>query len=64
MLVLSRKEGEQLIIDDNIVITVTRLGGHRVSLGIEAPPDVHIIRGEIITHDRQDSPRMPALAGA
>ena len=63
MLVLSRKEGEQLIIDDNIVITVTRLGGHRVSLGIEAPPDVRVIRGELVTHDREGARREAVLAG-
>jgi carbon storage regulator CsrA len=47
MLVLSRKEGEQLVIDGNIVITVTRLSGHRVAIGIDAPPDVRIQRGEL-----------------
>lgn len=47
MLVLSRKEGEQLVIDENIVITVTRLAGHRVAIGIEAPPHVRIQRGEL-----------------
>jgi carbon storage regulator CsrA len=50
MLVLSRKEGEQLVIDENIVITVTRLAGHRVSIGIEAPPHVRVMRGELDSH--------------
>lgn len=47
MLVLSRKAGEQLVIDGNIIITVNRVAGHRVSIGIEAPHDVRISRGEL-----------------
>lgn len=47
MLVLSRKVGEKLIIGDNITVTVTRMAGNRVTLGIDAPPAVRIVRGEI-----------------
>ena len=47
MLVLSRKSGQELIIGDNIRITVNRVGGSRVTLGIEAPDDVRIVRGEL-----------------
>ncbi len=47
MLVLSRKKGEQIRIGDDIVVTVHRLSGNRVSLGIEAPPKERIIRGEL-----------------
>ena len=47
MLVLSRKVGEKLVIGDGIVITVNRVVGQRVSLGIEAPPHVRIVRGEL-----------------
>ncbi|HWB10365.1 MAG TPA: carbon storage regulator [Pirellulales bacterium] len=47
MLVLSRKEGEKLVIADDIVITINRIAGHRVSIGIEAPPHVPITRGEL-----------------
>lgn len=55
MLVLSRKEGEQLVIDENIVITVNRIVGHRVSIGIEAPPEVRITRSELNqqSHDQR-----------
>ena len=45
MLVLSRKLGEQVRIGDDIVITVVR--GARVRIGIEAPEDVPVIRGEL-----------------
>jgi carbon storage regulator len=47
MLVLSRKIGERLIIGDNISVVVSRVAGNRVTLGIEAPADVRIIRGEL-----------------
>ncbi|HVX11906.1 MAG TPA: carbon storage regulator [Pirellulales bacterium] len=50
MLVLSRKEGEQIVIDENIVITINRIAGHRVSIGIEAPAEVHIKRNELRSH--------------
>jgi carbon storage regulator len=47
MLVLSRKIGEQVIINDNIVVTITEIKGNRVRLGIAAPADVRIDRAEI-----------------
>lgn len=47
MLVLTRKAGETIRIGDNVVVTVERVDGNRVSLGIEAPRDVKILRGEI-----------------
>lgn len=47
MLVLSRKIGEKLVIGDNITVVVSRVAGNRVTLGIEAPNDVRIVRGEL-----------------
>jgi carbon storage regulator len=47
MLVLSRKIGEKLVIGDNITVVVSRVAGNRVMLGIEAPQEVRIIRGEL-----------------
>lgn len=52
MLVLSRKEGEKLVIGDNISVVVTRVAGNRVTLGIEAPADVRIVRGELIPTEK------------
>jgi carbon storage regulator len=49
MLVLSRKKGEQIRIGEDIVITIQRLSGNRVSLGIEAPAKCRITRGELMT---------------
>lgn len=51
MLVLSRKEGEELVIGDNIVLTVTRISGNRVAIGIEALREVRIVRGELERHE-------------
>ncbi|MBP2655606.1 MAG: csrA [Firmicutes bacterium] len=47
MLALTRKVGEQIIIGDNIVITVVDVKGDGVRLGIEAPKEIKIYRGEI-----------------
>lgn len=54
MLVLSRKIGERLVIGDNITIVVNRIAGNRVTLGIEAPSDVRVVRGELRTFDESE----------
>ena len=51
MLVLSRKEGEQLLIGDDIVLTINRISGNRVAIGIDAPRQIRIIRGELKRHE-------------
>ncbi len=47
MLVLSRKERERIRLGDSIVVTVVRLSGDTVRLGIEAPPNVVVLRDEL-----------------
>ena len=47
MLVLTRKYQEKIKIGDNITITVLRMKGKAVRLGIEAPTNVPVIRGEL-----------------
>src|SRR5215207_7650595 len=47
MLVLTRKYQEKIRIGENITITVLRTKGKAVRLGIEAPADVPVIRGEL-----------------
>jgi carbon storage regulator len=47
MLVLTRKQGEQIRIGDDVVITVVRTKGKGVRLGIQAPGHVPVLRGEI-----------------
>ena len=47
MLILSRKRGEQIVIGDNIYLTVVAVRGERVRLGFTAPPGVPIVREEL-----------------
>lgn len=48
MLVISRKAGQSLIISDNIKITLLSIGNEKVSIGIDAPRSVSIMREELI----------------
>lgn len=50
MLVLSRKVGEKLVIDGKITVEVVKIQGNRISLGIIAPSNVKILRGELTEH--------------
>ncbi len=47
MLVLSRKAGQRIHIGDDIVVEVRRVAGNRVTIALEAPRDVRILRGEL-----------------
>ncbi|MEQ8849608.1 carbon storage regulator [Botrimarina sp.] len=47
MLVLSRKAGEQILIGDDITLEVRRVAGNRVTIAVQAPNDVRILRGEL-----------------
>jgi carbon storage regulator len=64
MLVLTRKLLEKLYIGDDICVTVVRLEGGQVRLGIDAPREVAVVRAELL--DDRPRPKMqtslPALA--
>ncbi len=47
MLVLSRKEGERVSIGDNVTLVISKISGNRVTIGIEAPRNVKVVRGEL-----------------
>ena len=47
MLVLSRKNGEKVLIGDNIVVTILEHRGGYTRVGIEAPKDVAVLREEV-----------------
>ena len=47
MLILTRRVGETLIINDNIKLTVLGVRGHQVRIGVDAPKDVSVHRQEI-----------------
>jgi carbon storage regulator len=48
MLVLSRKRLESIVIDGRVKVTVLSIKGNQVRLGIEAPGDMGILRGELV----------------
>jgi carbon storage regulator len=52
MLVLSRKESERIRLGESIVVTVIRVAGDKVRLGIEAPPNVLVLRDELQPHEQ------------
>jgi carbon storage regulator len=58
MLVLSRRQGESLVIDGDIEVTVLSLEGGRVRLGIRAPEGIRIDRAEV--HHRLAAEALPS----
>lgn len=47
MLILARKEGESIVIDGDIVVTILKIGGGSMKIGITAPEAVPILRNEL-----------------
>ena len=47
MLILTRRIGEKLVIDENVIVTILASKGSQVRIGIEAPRDVQVHREEI-----------------
>jgi carbon storage regulator len=47
MLVLSRREQERIKLGDSIIVTIIRVSGERVRIGIEAPPEIVVVRDEL-----------------
>ena len=48
MLVLTRKVGEEIFINENIRIAIHRIQGCRVRIAIDAPDDVAVLRSELV----------------
>lgn len=71
MLVLTRKLMEKVYIGDHICVTVVRLDGGQVRLGIDAPREISVIRAELVDNpdgvrskkSRQDQPAETPVAG-
>jgi len=59
MLVLSRKEGESVIIDGTVKLTIVNVGQGRVRIGIQAPPHVRIDREEVHIAKSEDVMHLP-----
>ena len=51
MLVLTRKVGERIQLGDNITVTLVKIHGNTVRLGIEAPPEMSVARQELIQQE-------------
>ncbi|WP_165227784.1 carbon storage regulator CsrA [Aquisphaera insulae] len=64
MLVLSRKLNEKIVIDGGIVVTVVKIEGGQVRLGIEAPRHVKVFREEILDHATSKKVQDDSLVGA
>ena len=57
MLVLTRKLMEKLFIGDDICVTVVRLEGGQVRLGIDAPREVTVVRAELVPERTAGRPK-------
>ena len=47
MLVLSRKQNARIRVGESVVVTVVRVSGDKVRIGIEAPANVRVLRDEL-----------------
>ena len=61
MLVLTRRIGEEICIAGNVRVQVVRVDGHRVYLGITAPPEVRVDRLEVYQRRLQNEEEQPEL---
>jgi len=57
MLILSRKAGDSVMIDGGVRIVVLGVEGNSVRLGIDAPADVRVLRGEILKQVERENER-------
>jgi len=62
MLVLTRKIGEEIVIDGNIRVTITSIKGDKVRIGISAPPHVAVHREEVYNRLSEFAEHEPLLA--
>jgi len=60
MLILSRRPGESILIGDGIRLVVLECDRREVRIGIEAPPEVKIVRGEIVNQIADENRRASA----
>ena len=55
MLVLTRKENQRIAIGKDVVLTVVKIKGGVVRLGIEAPPEVVVLRDELERREKRSA---------
>ena len=62
MLVLTRKTGEEFVINGNIRLKIVHVKGQKVRVGVEAPENIHVLRSEIQNiRDTFSSPALPQV---
>jgi carbon storage regulator len=61
MLVLTRRVGERIVIDNRIVIEVLSVKGSRVRIGVQSPPGVTVLRDELL-HGKVNPPHTAPAA--
>ena len=54
MLVLTRKAGEEIVINDNIIIKITNIGHDKVKIGVEAPKEIMVHRREVYDNIQEE----------
>ena len=64
MLVLSRKQNERIRVGDSVVVTVVRVSGDRVRIGIEAPREISVYRKEVFLEIHPPADATPPVEGA
>ncbi len=55
MLVLTRKAGESIVIGNQVRVTILEIQGRQIRLGIEAPGDIPVHRGEVYERIKQEN---------
>ena len=60
MLVLSRKPGQSIVIDDRIRVSIEHISGNRVRVAIDAPADVDVDRHEIWLRKQRERRQLPS----
>jgi carbon storage regulator len=61
MLVLSRKESQRIRLGDSIVITIVKISGDKVRIGIDAPADVLVLRDELEPREQPSACSLEAV---
>ena len=55
MLILTRRIGETVVINDNVTVTILGIKSNQIRLGIEAPREVSVLRMEIVDRNRMEA---------
>jgi carbon storage regulator len=63
MLVLTRKVGESIVIDGTITLTITTIGDGRIKIGVQAPRDVPVNRGEVAARIAAEEAEVDVVCG-